>query len=79
MFVRVKEVGNYQSLQVAENRRDGKHVRQTVIATLGRLDKLTVSGAIDQLLRSADTLPEHIMVLAQHASPPTRLRWNGGR
>ena len=68
MFVRVKKVGNYQYLQIAENRREGKRVKQTIIATLGRLDKLTASGAIDQLLRSAARFAEHIMVLAQHAS-----------
>ena len=44
MFVRVKKVGNYQYLQIAENRREGKRVKQTIIATLGRLDKLTASG-----------------------------------
>ena len=53
MFVRVKNVGPYQYLQIAQNRREGKRVKQSVIATLGRLDKLTASGAIDQLLRSA--------------------------
>ena len=53
MFVRVKKVGPYQYLQIAQNRREGKRVKQSIIATLGRLDKLTASGAIDQLLRSA--------------------------
>ena len=53
MFVRVKKVGPYQYLQIAENHREGKRVKQTIIATLGRLDKLAASGAIDQLLRSA--------------------------
>ena len=53
MFVRVKKVGTYRYLQIAENRREGKRVKQTIIATLGRLDKLAASGAIDQLLRSA--------------------------
>ena len=52
MFVRVKKVGPYQYLQIAENRREGKRVKQSIIATLGRLDKLTASGAFDQLLRS---------------------------
>ena len=57
MFVRVKNVGPYQYLQIAQNRREGKRVKQSVIATLGRLDKLTASGAIDQLLRSAARFP----------------------
>ena len=39
MFVRVKKVGTYRYLQIAENRRAGKRVNQTNIATFGRLDK----------------------------------------
>ena len=64
MFVRVKKVGPYQYLQIAQNRREGKRVKQSVIATLGRLDKLTASGAIDQLLRSAARFAERVMVLS---------------
>ena len=67
MFVRVKKVGTYRYLQIAENRREGKRVKQTIIATLGRLDKLTASGAIDQLLRSAARFAERIMVLSEHS------------
>ena len=67
MFVRVKKVGPYQYLQIAENRREGKRVKQTIIATLGRLDKLTASGAFDQLLRSAARFAERVMVLSEHS------------
>ena len=45
MFVRVKKVGPYQYLQIAQNRREGKRVKQSIIATLGRLDKLTATSA----------------------------------
>ena len=68
MFVRLKKVGPYQSLQIAQNHREGKRVKQSIIATLGRLDKLTASGAIDQLLRSAARFAERLMVLAEHSS-----------
>ena len=68
MFVRVKKVGPYQYLQIAQNRREGKRVKQSIIATLGRLDKLTASGAFDQLLRSAARFAERVMVLAEHSS-----------
>ena len=68
MFVRVKKVGPYQYLQIAQNRREGKRVKQSIIATLGRLDKLTASGAIDQLLRSAARFAERLMVLAEHST-----------
>ena len=67
MFVRVKKVGTYRYLQIAQNRREGKRVKQSVIATLGRLDKLAASGAIDQLLRSAARFAERLMVLAEHS------------
>ena len=36
MFVRVKKVGLYQYLQIAQHRREGKRVKQSIIATLGR-------------------------------------------
>ena len=67
MFVRVKNVGPYQYLQIAENRREGKRVKQSIIATLGRLDTLTASGAVDQLLRSAARFAERVMVLSEHS------------
>ena len=65
MFVRVKKVGPYQYLQIAHNRREGKRVKQSIIATLGRIDQLAASGAIDQLLRSAARFAERIMVLTE--------------
>ena len=68
MFVRVKKVGTYRYLQIAQNRREGKRVKQSIIATLGRLDNLAASGAIDQLLRSAARFAERLMVLAEHSS-----------
>ena len=67
MFVRVKKVGTYRYLQIAENRREGKRAKQTIIATLGRLDKLAASGAFDQLLRSAARFAERVMVFSEHS------------
>lgn len=52
MFVRVKPSGRYKYLQVVENSREGKKVKQHVLCTLGRLDKLTASGQIDGLAQS---------------------------
>ena len=66
---RVKKVGPYQYLQIAQNRREGKRVKQSIIATLGGLDKLTASDfAIDQLLRSAARFAERVMVHTQNTS-----------
>ena len=50
MFVRVKTNGTYEYLQIVENRRESGKVRQQVIASLGRLDKLTASGRLDDLV-----------------------------
>ena len=64
MFFRTKKSGKYQYLQLVENQRvDGK-VRQTVLATVGRLDRLNESGAIDRFVRSAARFGENLMILS---------------
>ena len=45
MFFRLKKSGPRSYLQIVENRRDGRSVRQHVIATLGRIDELAAPGA----------------------------------
>ncbi len=52
MFVRVKPSGPRQYLQIVENYREDGRVRQRVIATLGRPDRLSASGQVDGLVRS---------------------------
>ena len=37
MFVRVKKVGPYHYLQIAQNRREGKRVKQSIIPLGARL------------------------------------------
>lgn len=39
MFFRSKPVGSYRYLQIVHSVREGKKVRQQVIATLGRLEQ----------------------------------------
>ena len=68
MFVRTKVAGKYQYLQVVENRRVGKAVRQKVIGTLGRLDKLLESGTLDNLARSLLRFSEKLKVVDAHNS-----------
>lgn len=51
MFPRAKKSGKYTYLQVVENRWDGGQVRQQVVASLGRLDRLMESGALEALTR----------------------------
>lgn len=64
MFCRTKVSGPNTYIQIVENHRDGKKVRQRVIATLGRLDHLRETGALDRLVQSACRFSEKIMVLA---------------
>jgi hypothetical protein len=64
MFFRAKRAGGHQYLQLVENRRiDGQH-RQTVVATLGRVDELAASGALERLLRSGARACESAMLLS---------------
>ena len=55
MFVSVKKVGTYRHLQIAENRREGKRVKQTIIATLGRLGRCWASS----MTRKGSRLASH--------------------
>lgn len=52
VFVRVKNSHGYKYLQIVENKREGKKVKQRVLTTLGQFDALTESGKIDDLTRS---------------------------
>jgi hypothetical protein len=52
MYFRKKTSGGRAYLQIVENRREGVAVRQQVIATLGRVEDLRMSGQLERLLRS---------------------------
>jgi hypothetical protein len=68
MFFRVKPAGTYRYLQIAHSVREGKKVRQQVIATLGRLDLLQQSGQLERLMRSGVRHCEGLAVLDAHAA-----------
>jgi transposase len=68
MFFRSKPVGSYRYLQIVHSVREGKKVRQQVIATLGRLDLLEASGQLERLLRSGLRHCESFAVLDAHAA-----------
>jgi transposase len=68
MFFRSKPVGSYRYLQIVHSVREGKKVRQQVIATLGRLDLLEASGQLERLMRSGLRLCESFAVLDAHAA-----------
>jgi len=64
MFFRVKPSGERRYLQIVENVRDGAKTRQSVLATLGRVDELEASGKLDVLLRSGARLCETAMLVS---------------
>jgi len=63
MFFRLKKSGPREYLQIAHNRREKHRVRQDVIATIGRLDVLRASGALDSLLRSGVKFSEKLAII----------------
>jgi len=68
MFFRTKPAGSYRYLQIVHSVREGKKVRQQVIATLGRLDLLEVSGQLERLMRSGLRHCQSFALLDAHAA-----------
>jgi hypothetical protein len=73
MFVRRKRsVHNgreYEYLQIVRPYREGEKVRQEVVATLGRTEKLLASGEVDGLLRSLAKFSEKLRVVEATKHP----------
>jgi hypothetical protein len=67
MFIRKKRSarhGNeYEYLQIVRSYREGQKVRQEVIATLGRADKLIGGGEVDGLVRSLARFSDKLRVV----------------
>jgi hypothetical protein len=68
MFFPSKPAGFYRYLQIVHSVREGKKVRQRVIATLGRLDLLEASGQLERLMRSGLRHCESFAVIDAHAA-----------
>jgi hypothetical protein len=67
MFFRTKKSGPRTYLQLVENHwRDGRP-HQRVLATLGRLNDLQASGAVEALLTSGARFADKLLVLSAHA------------
>ena len=58
----------YRYLQIVHSVREGEKVRQQVIATLGRLDLLEVSGQLERIMRSGLRHSESFAVIDAHAA-----------
>jgi hypothetical protein len=56
MFFRGKLSGRTEYLQIVKNERVEGRPRQSVVATLGRVDELAQDGTLDRLLRSGARL-----------------------
>lgn len=73
MFIRkkrsVRNDAEYEYLQIVRSSREGLKVRQEVVATLGRADKLLVSGEIDGLMRSLAKFSQTLRVVEANRSP----------
>lgn len=73
IFFRAKKSGAknnpHQYLQIVESFRDGRSVRQRVIATLGRLDHLKASGQVDGLVKSLARFSETLRVISASQNP----------
>jgi hypothetical protein len=63
MFARVKKSGKYQYLQIVENRKEKGKVKQRVIATVGRMDRLQAKGRVETLIRSLSRFSERTMLV----------------
>lgn len=63
MFARVKKSGKYQYLQIVENNKVKGKVKQRVIATVGRMDRLQSKGRVETLIRSLSRFSEQALLI----------------
>jgi transposase len=63
MFARVKKSGKHQYLQIVENRKEKGKVKQRVIATVGRMDRLQANGRVETLIRSLSRFSEQTLMI----------------
>lgn len=66
MFFRVKRAESREYLQIVHNRRERGKVKQEVVATVGRLDVLKETGALEGLLRSGIKFSQKLALLEAH-------------
>ncbi len=66
MFFRRKRSGRTEYLQIVKNERVDGTPRQSVVATLGRVDELAQDGTLDRLLRSGARFAHNAVVLTAY-------------
>ena len=70
MFARVKKSGKYQYLQIVENSKIKRKVKQRVIATVGRMDQLHEKGRVETLVKSLSRYSEKALLVLSGQSDP---------
>jgi transposase len=78
MYTRIKKSGRYEYLQICESKREGKRVRQRVIATLGRMDRLTAKGDVEKLIRSLAKYSDKILMILSGEDDPKAVTFKIG-
>lgn len=63
MFAREKKSGKYNYLQIVENRKEKGKVKQRVIATIGRMDRLQDKDRVQTLIRSLSRFSEKALLI----------------
>lgn len=63
MFARIKKSGKYEYLQIVENQKEKGKVKQRVIATIGRMDKLQPKARVDTLIESLSRYSQKTMLI----------------
>lgn len=63
MFARIKKSGKYQYLQIVEDSKVKGKVKQRVIATVGRMDRLREKDRVGTLIRSLSRFSEKALLI----------------
>jgi hypothetical protein len=79
MFARIKKSGKYEYLQIVENRKEKGKVKQRVIATIGRMDKLQPKARVDTLIKSLSRYSQQTMMILTASPMCLRMRKRSAR
>lgn len=78
MYTRIKKSGKYEYLQICQSIREGKKVKQRVIATIGRIDQLNDKGDIEKLVRSLAKYSDNVLMILSGKSDLKSLTYKIG-
>jgi transposase len=78
MYTRIKKSGRHEYLQICRSIRQGKKVKQQVVATIGRMDKLQEKDEIEGLVRSLAKYSEKVLLVLSGKSDPQALIYKIG-